>query len=148
MPISSLKPPALMTLLLEMIFDTEMIDDIVFKTQLNELIDSDSQLQVDTFLESDIFRAFEEALLNLKNNLSKTYRTAKLWISYLHYVHILKSFILAERTSNWALHVESTLNMLNLFAASGHISYAKSARFYVQQMQDLHSHNHGYINSS
>ena len=132
---------ALMTLLLEMIFDTEMIDDIVFKTQLNELNelnDSDSQLQVDTFLESDIFRAFEEALLNLKNNLSKTYRTAKLWISYLHYVHILKSFILAERTSNWALHVESTLNMLNLFAASGHISYAKSARFYVQQMQDLH----------
>lgn len=27
---------------------------------------------------------------------------------------------------------------LNLFAASGHISYAKSARFYVQQMQELY----------
>lgn len=130
-----------------MIFDTEMIDDIAFKTQLNELIDANSQLQVDTFLESDIFKVFEEALLNIKSNLSKTHRTAKLWILYLHYVHILKRFILAERTSK-SLHVESTLNMLNLFAASGHISYAKSAIFYVQKMQDLCIHNHGYINSS
>jgi hypothetical protein len=27
--------------------------------------------------------------------------------------------------------------MLNLFAASGHINYAKSARFYVQQLRSL-----------
>ena len=27
--------------------------------------------------------------------------------------------------------------MLNLFASSGHINYAKSARMYIQQMQKL-----------
>ena len=50
---------------------------------------------------------------------------------------IVKQFILAERTSNWPLHVQVTQDMLNLFAATGHFNYAKSARFDVQQMQEL-----------
>ena len=32
--------------------------------------------------------------------------------------------------------------MLNLFAATGHINYAKSARFYLQLMQDLPREHH------
>ena len=58
-------------------------------------------------------------------------------ILYLQYVAVLKQFIFAERTSDWFLHIEATKNMLNLFASSGHINYAKSARFYVQKMQKL-----------
>ena len=46
---------------------------------------------------------------------------------------------MAERTSNWSLHIQSTLDMLNLFAPTGHINYTKCARFYVQQMQALPS---------
>ena len=68
---------------------------------------------------------------------SEQSRTAALWLSYLNYVTILKQFISAERTSNWQLHVQATQDVLNLFAATGHFNYAKSARFYVQQMQQL-----------
>ena len=55
----------------------------------------------------------------------------------MHYVHIVKAFIFAERTSNWGLHLEALSEMLNLFAATGHISYAKSTRLYLQEMRKL-----------
>jgi len=38
---------------------------------------------------------------------------------------------------DWNLHLISLTNMLNLFAASGHNSYTKSARLYLQIMFDL-----------
>ena len=46
-------------------------------------------------------------------------------------------FIRAERTSNWNLHLISVERMLPLFAATGHIHYAKSARLYLQMMLNL-----------
>ena len=58
--------------------------------------------------------------------MREKYRTAKLWCEYLHYLSVLKKFIVAERTSNWNLHLESTKEMMNLFAASGHLNYAKN----------------------
>ena len=60
-----------------------------------------------------------------------------LWLQYLEYVDTLKLFIQAERTGNWNLHLIAVEKMLNLFAATGHINYAKSARLYLQQMQQL-----------
>ena len=44
---------------------------------------------------------------------------------------------MAERTSNWQLHLDSSTEILNLFASTGHINYARSARLYIQQMQSL-----------
>ena len=38
---------------------------------------------------------------------------------------------------NWHEHLEAMRRMLNLFAATGHINYAKSARLYLQTMQCL-----------
>ena len=55
----------------------------------------------------------------------------------MHYVYIVKAFMFAERTSNGELHLEALSEMLNLFAATGHISYAKSARLYLQEMRKL-----------
>src|ERR1051325_10949592 len=55
----------------------------------------------------------------------------------MNYMCILKSFIHAETTSDWSLHLQSLSQMLNLFAASGHCHYAKSARLYLQLMLDL-----------
>ena len=55
----------------------------------------------------------------------------------MHYIHIVKAFIFAERTSNWELHLEVLSGMLNLFAATGHINYAKSACLYLQEMRKL-----------
>ena len=49
----------------------------------------------------------------------------------------LKDFIRAERTGNWKLHLPSVRKMLNMFAATGHMHYVKSARLYLQQMMEL-----------
>ena len=65
-------------------------------------------------------------------SLSKESRSAKIWLLYIYYLDVLKRFIIAERTSNWSLHIDSTLRMLNLFVSYGHINYAKSVRMYIQ----------------
>ena len=44
-------------------------------------------------------------------------RTVKFWLQYQRYVNVLKSFIRAERTGNWSLHLQSMSNMINWFAA-------------------------------
>ena len=89
---------------------------------------------IHSFLKSqvmlDINSAFKEISIKLEHQ-----RTSKLWLLYLQYISILKKFILAERTSNWQLHLDSSTEILNLFASTGHINYAKSARLYIQQMQ-------------
>jgi hypothetical protein len=46
-------------------------------------------------------------------------------------------FIRAERLGDWNLHLISLQRMLNIFAATGHNNYAKSARLYLETMQDL-----------
>ena len=85
-----------------------------------------------------------EALPNLfnfcekyKDRVALRSRTARLWIQYLEYVTIVKNFIRAEITGNWHLHLVSASQMLNLFAATGHVNYAKSARMYLQMMLEL-----------
>ena len=92
--------------------------------------------RIHSFLKSQVMvdknSAFEEISIKLEYQ-----RTSKLWLLYLQYISILKKFILAERTSNWQLHLDSSTEMLNLFASTGHINYAKSARFYIQQMKSL-----------
>ena len=62
----------------------------------------------------------------IKLPVSKVSRTVKFWTPYI-YFDVLKRFIIAEKTSNWSLHFESTLNILNLFISFDLISYAKSA---------------------
>jgi len=64
-------------------------------------------------------------------------RTAVLLIQYMHMVDILRTFIRAERTGNWKLHLQAVHDMLPYFAAAGHNPYAKSAYLYLQLMYDL-----------
>jgi len=77
------------------------------------------------------------SLQQLKSQLMNESRTAKLWLQYDRYVDIVKSFIRAERTGDWALHLSTVAKMLNLFAATGHANYAKSGRLYLEMMQKL-----------
>ena len=79
----------------------------------------------------------KQMLTDLKESLSAKSQTAKYWIQYLHYIQNLKDFIRAERTGNWKLHLQSVRKILNIFAATGHVHYAKSARLYLQQMMEL-----------
>ena len=65
------------------------------------------------------------------------FRTAKYWLQYMEYISVVKCYIKAERTGDWLLHLATVEKMLNLFAATGHIHYTKSARIYLQEMIDL-----------
>ena len=82
----------------------------------------------------------QEILSTQKESLC-TSRTAKLWIQYMDMVDVMKKYIRAERTGNWKLHLEATLDMLPYFAAAGHNSYLKSSLLHLQQMAELESDN-------
>jgi hypothetical protein len=86
----------------------------------------------------------DESLNKLETNyhelctiLSRQSRTSHLWIMYMRYVQIVQNFLIAERTSNWDMHLDTLNSMLGLFAAAHHVNYAKSARIYLQQMCEL-----------
>ena len=81
----------------------------------------------------------EKLLHRYKESLAKKSPTARLWLQYLEYVDTLKIFIRAERIGDWNLHLIAIGKMLNLFAATGHINYAKSSRLYLQLMMQLPS---------
>ena len=114
-----------------------MIDATVIQSLFTGILESPTKEKNDALINSKVLKEISEAISKLKKSLSERSRTAKLWISYVDYINVLKQFIVAERTSNWSLHIQSTLDMLNLFAPTGHINYTKCARFYVQQMQAL-----------
>ena len=95
------------------------------------------QCGYDKIEESEAIKSYERKLEEWKNKLASQSRTAKLWIKYLDYINVVKVFITAERTGDWPLHLVAIERMLNLFAATGHIHYAKSARLYLQQMNEL-----------
>ena len=47
-------------------------------------------------------------------------RTATMWIQYMNMVDTLRTFIKAERTGNWNLHLQTVREMLLYLAAAGH----------------------------
>ena len=48
-----------------------------------------------------------------------------------------EAIVPAERTGNRNLHIIAIEQMLTLFAATGHLNYAKSSRLYLRLMQEL-----------
>ena len=77
------------------------------------------------------------SILNQLKELSQQSRTGRLWMNYYQYVGIIQQFLRAERTGNWKLHIQTVREMIPLFHAAGHLAYAKSARLYVQEMDNL-----------
>lgn len=96
----------------------------------------DKSVPVSDIAKSKELIKLEECLHSYKSLLSENSLTAKLWLQYIEYVETLKLFIRAERTGNWNLHLLVVEGMLNLFAATGHINYAKSSRLYLQFMRE------------
>lgn len=97
----------------------------------------DGSMSISEIAQSAEVLKLEESLEKYKALLEEQSPTAKLWLRYIEYVQTLKIFIRAERTGNWSLHLIAVTRMLNLFAATGHINYAKSARLYLQLMLEL-----------
>ena len=130
---------ALKCLLFDIAKDDFNLDVASLKTLLESTEDERDMAKLSSFAEAKVTHDIHNALEALTSQLVAESRTSKLWLSYLQYISIIKRYILAERTSNWQLHLNSTVEMLNIFASTGHTNYAKSARFYVQQMQALES---------
>ena len=81
-----------------------------------------------------------ELINEVTNELSSRSRTAKYWCQYLGYIELMKDYITAEKIGDWYLHLATIRKMCCLFAATGHVNYAKSARLYLQNMHG------GYFN--
>ena len=105
---------ALMTLILTIIKEDENFDrSIIDKFFLELSLASTIKQQLDGNLNTPEFEKLNQAISDTKELLSKKSRTAKLWISYVNYVATIKKFIIAERISNWELHLEAVTEMLN-----------------------------------
>jgi len=127
---------ALVVKLVQTILDSDqLLDDIhkcIADIDARKVDSSDSSV-----LDDDALKQIEAALSDMKTKMSAESRTAKLWTRYIDYVQLLKLFLLAERTSNWYLHLKCIHDMLNVFAATGHNNYYKSCRLYLQLMLNL-----------
>ena len=65
---------------------------------------------------ADVLSDIQECVRRKKDFLAEKSRTAALWIQYLEMVDILRSFIKAERTANWELHLEALTRMLPIIS--------------------------------
>ena len=122
---------ALMTKILETVLEDEDVD-IQKVLQIYK-----SVITKENILDTETLENLSKAVKSKKDELSRKSRTAKLWINYMNYVEVCRNFIRAARTGDWSLHLHSVSQMTNIFAATGHHNYAKSARIYLQQMMEL-----------
>ena len=53
------------------------------------------------------------------------------------HVNLIKKFIQAERMGDWQLHLACVHEMIPIFHAAGHLSYAKYSHMYLQEMLAL-----------
>ena len=130
--------------LISILFEGTKAGNIAEVNEFVSILEKKSLDEIETFCQTPEVREIGAALEKRMQELRERSRTAKHWLQYLHHIQVLKRFIIAERTSSWSLHLQSTADMLNLFAASGHLNYAKIARLYVQQRMSL-SEKHPWL---
>ena len=94
--------------------------DLVHETiSIEETLSTSDVLKVVKLLEMAVRKACELG------------RTSLLWIEHFDRVLTLLSFIRAERTGNWNLHLDSVRDMLPTFLAAGYTHYTKSTTLYL-----------------
>ena len=131
--------------LIEILVEEKKIDATEFEPLYGKMIAGDMPSdELAELQHSPIILNYNQEIQALTSKLRKTSRTAQLWLQYIEYIDIVKEFIFAERTSNWELHLRSIYKMINLFAATGHVNYARSSRMYHQQMSAL-KHSYPYL---
>ena len=94
----------------------------------------DGTVSVEVIRRSDVPNIIKDRLHKHAESAKISSRTASLWVQYMGMIYILSKYNRAERTGNWALHLQTIQNMLPYLAASGHNLYTTSARVYLQQM--------------
>ena len=111
------------------------IDDLLI--EIENMTDAIKENKVVEMHEDSSLLKLRISLEEYKTLLGDSSRTAKLWLQYLYYIDIVRLFVRAERVGDWDLYLISVKKMINLFAATGHINYAKCARLHLQNMLDL-----------
>ena len=119
---------ALMTILIE------LVNELPLKTFLEILEENIAVEEINEFCQSNVVSIITQALQKKMDELASKSRTARFWLFYLHYIRILNVYIVAERTSNWPLHIQSSVDMLNLLL---HLA--------TSMLCDDDSHNDGHI---
>jgi len=143
---------ALNILLLRTVLDTSVNSDSpgcitdADITDLRALYDSvtSKELDLPSLDTSECLRKLDSVLSAHTTMLSTVSRTARLWLQYMKYIDIVKTVLRAERLGDWNMHLLGISKMLNLFAATGHVQYAKCARLYLQNMLEL-PHTHAWL---
>ncbi|KAK6192248.1 hypothetical protein SNE40_003750 [Patella caerulea] len=92
---------------------------------------------LDKIQDSSYVNEFDSQLRCTRQELSLKSRTAKLWLQFQEHADKINTFIACERLKSWEGHLNATTSLLNLFAATGHLHYTRSARLYVQEMRRL-----------
>ena len=75
-------------------------------------------------------RQLHERIQEVLAFFSDSGKTQKLWVQYFKMVELIRSFIRAERLSDFLLHMRTVADILPYLAAGGHGQYAKAARLY------------------
>ena len=99
--------------------------------------ENDSPLNFASLKDSPTVAIFMEALDKVKENVSATSRTNKLYLVYLEMFDILLMNIHAERLGDWDMYLLSLKKMLPFFAGTGHRAYAKTVYWFLHEMEDL-----------
>ena len=127
---------ALFSIILDILIEENKIDITFLQDFYNKASHGDlTEKEYVELFNSSQFKAFGTEIDKFMEAKKVESRTSALWLQYIDYITTVKLFIFPERTSNWIFHIDAMKRMLNLFAATGHINYAKSTRIYVQEME-------------
>lgn len=122
-----------------LIFDELKRDDVEFK----KLIESEDiftyEMNINEIQSNADFEKLNRIFESKMNEIEKRGNTCKLWVLYFRMVSLLKKFLAAERMGDWKSHLRCVELMIPFFHAAGHFNYAKSARLYLQDMNDLNN---------
>ena len=80
--------------------------------------DEQAQLNPEEYKNDAIVVHLMQWFTTKKEEVSSKARTGAIWLNYVHYVEIVQQFITVERTSNYALHISTTKQMINLFSSN------------------------------
>lgn len=120
-------------------------DDSVMHIKLKELQSNLTWTAIQSILNDDGFGKMYNEYEARWNKAGEYGPTAKLWLSYIDMVDLLKMHVRATRDGNWPLHIATTRMMLPWMWAYDHFLYGKSLSVYLCDMQLLQSdHKEAY----
>lgn len=72
----------------------------------------ESKLSWEEVKANNVWEPIRQRVQAIQISLQERSRTSALWLQYMGMVDFLKTFITAERTGNWELHLQALKNML------------------------------------